>query len=183
MIQFIKNIFKRFFYYEKPETYDSQDQPTIEDYIERRYKKQLEWYEKHARNSRIIFYSFQFLIILASSLIPVINVIPSNLTETEGMASVRLFSSMLGASVVVITGILQITKAQENWVSYRSAAELIKSEYQKFKLLVGDYSGENYPSESERIQLFVNRMETIFSEGGKRFLENRKDSKLMDKTQ
>ena len=48
---FIKNILK----YEESEIYDKQKEPTVEDYIEKRYKKQLDWYEKHAIQSRVTY--------------------------------------------------------------------------------------------------------------------------------
>jgi Protein of unknown function (DUF4231) len=51
-------------------------------------------------------------------------------------------SSIFGFIIIVSTGFLQLTKAQENWISYHSTAELLKSEYNLFKMKSGDYSNE-----------------------------------------
>jgi hypothetical protein len=77
-----------------------------------------------------------------------------------------------------LLGILQITRSKENWISYRATAELMKSEYQKFTMESGDYADEFLKDETKRNNLFVSRMETIVSEEGKKFLENRKNNDL-----
>jgi hypothetical protein len=51
-------------------------------------------------------------------------------------------SSIFGFIIIVTTGFLQLTKSQENWISYRSTAELLKSEYNFFKMKSGDYLNE-----------------------------------------
>jgi hypothetical protein len=43
-------------------------------------------------------------------------------------------SSIFGFIIIIATGFLQLTKSQENWISYRSTAELLKSEYNLFKM-------------------------------------------------
>ena len=44
---------------------------------------------------------------------------------------------------------------QENWISYHSTAELLKSEYNLFKMKSGDYSDEKMGSDNrKREQLF-----------------------------
>jgi hypothetical protein len=172
----IKNVLN----YEKPETYDNQKKPTVEDYIEKRYKKQLDWYEKHAIQSRVTYYTFQILIVLAAALVPIINVFPSNDNNTY---TIKIISSILGSFIVIFTGVLQITKSNENWMSYRSTAELMKSEYQRFKMGVGDYSEEKISDKENRSLLFIERMETIIAEEGKKFMNTheKSDFKTKDK--
>lgn len=172
-MNYISNLIRNLVTYETPEIYDPSKKPTVNDYIEKRYQRQLIWYEKYARNSRITFYILQFLVILISALIPVINVFPSSSVNAD---SIKIWSAILGALIVIILGILQITKAKEDWISYRATAELMKSEYQRFKMETGDYSAINPIEEQKRNQLFITRMETIVSEEGKKFLENSKNS-------
>ena len=51
-------------------------------------------------------------------------------------------SSVFGFIIIIATGFVQLTKSQENWISYRSTAELLKSEYNLFKMKSGGYSNE-----------------------------------------
>jgi hypothetical protein len=157
---------------EDVEIYSHEKEPTIADYIEKRYKKQLEYYEKHASDHRVKFYISQIVIIVVSALIPIINTIPSD-NENGNIDAIKMASSIFGFIIIVATGFLQLTKSQENWVSYRSTAELLKSEYNLFKMKSGDYSNEKMGNDGKkREQLFVNRIETIVSEEGKKFISS-----------
>ena len=155
------NFFKKLFKIEEVEIYNHEKEPTIEDYIEKRYKQQLQYYEKHSSDNRVRFYISQIVIIVVSALIPIINTIPS---ENANINAIKMASSIFGFIIIVATGFLQLTKSQENWISYRSTAELLQSEYNLFKMKSGDYSDEKIGNDNrKREQLFVNRIETIIS--------------------
>ncbi len=160
--------------------------PTIEDYIKKRYKKQLQYYENNASNNRVRFYISQIVIIIVSALIPIINTIPTD-NGNDNINAIKMASSIFGFIIIVATGFLQLTKSQENWISYRSTAELLKSEYNLFKMKSGDYSNEKMGNDKiKREQLFVNRIETIIAEEGKKFISSHEkfevDVKPKDKT-
>ena len=165
-----------FSFFKKPfkidvEIYSHEKEPTIEDYIEKRYKKQLQYYEKHASDHRVKFYISQIVIIVTSALIPIINTIPTD--NNANINAIKMASSIFGFIIIVATGFLQLTRSQENWISYRSTAELLKSEYNLFKMKSGDYSNEKMGNDqTKREQLFVNRIETIISQEGKKFLSS-----------
>ena len=72
------NFFKKLRKIEDLGIYSHDKEPTIEDYIEKRYKPQLQYYEKHSSNNRIRFYISQIVIIVESALIPIINIIPTD---------------------------------------------------------------------------------------------------------
>jgi len=163
---FIKKIME-LFAIKDPIIYANPVEPSIEDYIKNRYKEQIRWYDEHSRNSRIMYYILQSIIIMAGASIPIINVFPS---EGNNIVNIKIASATLGSLIVIMAGILQTTKCQENWVSYRSTAELLKSEYQKFKLGAGDYAEEKDAGKVKRNQIFVDRVETIISGEGKKFL-------------
>jgi hypothetical protein len=164
------NLFKKLFKIEDVEIYSRDKEPTIEDYIEKRYKPQLQYYEKHSADNRVRFYISQIVIIVVSGLIPIINTIPSESTNVD---AIKMASSIFGFIIIVATGFLQLTKSQENWISYRSTAELLKSEYNLFKMKSGDYSNEKMGNDqTKREQLFVNRIETIIAEEGKKFISS-----------
>lgn len=133
---FIKKLFIK---NEYVEIYSHEKEPTVEDYIEKQYKKQLQYYENHASNNRVRFYISQIVIIVTSALIPIINTIPSDI---ENIDTIKMASSVFGFIIIIATGFVQLTKSQENWISYRSTAELLKSEYNLFKMKSGGYSNE-----------------------------------------
>jgi len=165
------NFFKKICKAEDVEIYSHDKEPTIEDYIERRYKPQLQYYEKHSTDNRVRFYISQIVIIIVSALIPIINIIPTD--NNENINAIKMASSIFGFIIIVATGFLQLTKSQENWISYRSTAELLKTEYNLFKMKTGDYSDEKIGNDNrKREQLIVNRIETIISEEGKKFLSS-----------
>jgi hypothetical protein len=74
--------------------------------------------------------------------------------------TVRVISSVLGAIVVGATGILQLTKAQESWIIFRSTAETLKKEYNLYMLKAGDYSDPNLTDE-KRDKLFIEIAESV----------------------
>ncbi len=84
---------------------------SIDDYIQNRYKDQLCWYEKYARNCRIYYYILLFFIIVIGSSIPIINIFSSG---NYNSYDIKIASAIPGSLIVIITGILQITKWQEN---------------------------------------------------------------------
>lgn len=115
------------------------------------------------------FYLGQILIIVVSAIIPVINVygLPND-SRTEDV-SIRLWSSILGGTIAISTGFIQLTKAHEKWILYRSTAESLKREYALFSL----DSGEEYTKEKdleEKKVLFINRCESIMAVEGTKYV-------------
>jgi len=47
---------------------------------------------------------------------------------------IKVLSAIFGGMIIVATGVLQLTKAYENWINYRSTAEQLKQEYHLFAL-------------------------------------------------
>lgn len=90
----------------------------------------------------------------------------------DGM--VRLLSSIFGGVIIFATGFLQLTKAYENWINYRSTAEQLKQEYQLFALEAGKYSDEELgmkiPNKDLKERFFVNNVELLVELEGKKFL-------------
>ena len=72
----------------------------------------------------------------------------------------RIVSSVLGATVVIVTGLTQLEKFQENWIIYRTTTELLKKEKYFYENEVGEYSDLD---ESNRKKLLVERVESIVS--------------------
>jgi|SRR5215216_5710768 len=139
--------------------------PSALDYIEKRFKEQLKWYEKHAKSSMYKFYLCQVIIVFFGTIIPIINVLP-----TSDPNMIKVSSAIFGGTIIVATGLLQLTKAYENWINYRSTAEQLKQEYQLFALKAEDYSDEKTPDKDLKERLFVERVESVIRSEGKKFL-------------
>jgi hypothetical protein len=88
---------------------------------------------------------------------------------------VRIISSILGSMIVGATGILQLTKAQESWIVFRSTAETLKKEYNLYMLKAGDYSDSNLIDE-KRDRLFIERSESIMAMKGTKYFSLRQKS-------
>ena len=147
--------------------YDTDKQPNVSDYIKYRLKPQLEWYDGKAKDNLDRYHILQILIIGVSVLIPIVNVV-------GGIdLGVRIASSILGSMVVGATGILQLTKAQETWIIFRSTAESIKKEYNLYMLKAGDYS-DSIGVKSDI--LFIERSESIMAREGTEYYSIRQKS-------
>jgi hypothetical protein len=118
--------------------YNIERPPNVSDYIKKRLELQLNWYDNKAKDNMYRYHKLQILIIGVSILIPIVNVVDGN------DLVVRIVSSILGGIIVGATGILQLTKAQETWMIFRSAAEALKKEYNLYMLKAGDYSDSNF---------------------------------------
>ncbi|HET7283592.1 MAG TPA: DUF4231 domain-containing protein [Nitrososphaeraceae archaeon] len=114
-----------------------------------------------------IFLKFQVLIIGFGVLIPIVNVIsyPDEL-------AIRIISSILGSLITGITGLVQLIKAQESWLLFRSTAETLKREYQLFMQKSGDYSDSNL-TEDKKNKMFIERTESIISAEGSKYFSFR----------
>lgn len=142
--------------------FSNNRRPDIQNYIECRFKDQLKWYEDHSNSSRIKYYVCQILIVFFGATIPIINVLAP---DADDDYLLRLSSSFFGGAIIVATGLLQLTKAYENWVNYRSTAEQLKQEYNLFALKAEDYSDEK-----SKDKLFVEKVEAIVRSEGKKYL-------------
>jgi hypothetical protein len=150
-------------------TYNFNKPPNIQDYMQNRFEPQLQWYEKQAKSSMNKFYSSQAVIIFFGALIPIINVLP---TGEPNM--IKVLSAIFGGMIIVATGVLQLTKAYENWINYRSTAEQLKQEYHLFALEAEQYSRQE--DKDSKGRLFVERIESLIRLEGKKYLETRKPS-------
>ena len=98
--------------------------------------------------------------------------------NTVGSAgdSLRLISSILGGVIVIITSLIQLYKYQENWILYRTTAELLKKEKYLYQNDAGDYSKLD-PAEKKK-QL-VERVETIVSSETSKYFSIHRPEKYM----
>jgi hypothetical protein len=132
----------------------------IVNYIEERLNNQTKWYEKKATENKTKFHYFQIIIIVASAIIPIVNIIDF------APLQIRVISAILGAAITGITSLVQLKKYQENWLLYRSSEESLKRE--KFLYLhdAGNYSNL---TEDDKKKTLVESVEAILSSETSKF--------------
>jgi hypothetical protein len=124
------------------------------DYKEKRLQEQINWHSKKARHNKIRFRAYQIVTLVASAIIPIINV--ANIGDFQ----TRIISSIISGIIAVSTGITQLEKYQENWILYRTSTELLKKEKFFFENSAGEYSNLG---DKEKNKLLVERVESIVS--------------------
>ena len=92
---------------------------------------------------------------MAGAGIPVINVLGSN-----GDVWTRVVSAILGAVVLISTGIAKLFKFQDNWLQFRAVAEGLERENELHAQKVGDYAIND---EAKRNGLLVERVEALLT--------------------
>jgi Protein of unknown function (DUF4231) len=124
------------------------------DYKDWRLQEQIKWYSQKARHNKLRFRTYQIIIIIAGSIIPVVNV--GGFTDL----STRIISSIIGGIILVAIGITLLEKYHENWILYRITAESLKKEKYYFEVGAGEYSDLGI---IEKDKLLVKRVESIVS--------------------
>ena len=118
----------------------------------------------------IKFYLFQVVIVFFGAIIPIINVLPTGDLNLIDPNLIKVSSAISGGTIVVATGLLQLTKAYENWINYRSTAEQLKQEYHLFELKAGDYYSDEKTPSKDKERVFVENVESIIRLEGKKYL-------------
>jgi hypothetical protein len=170
ILKFFDNPFEK----EEDQFYDKEN-PDISDYIRKRLKLQIKWYENKALTNLIRFRSAKGSIIILSLIISIANAAVFG----EPSYTVQAISLITSAIVIAITSFLQLTNPQESWILFRSTAEKLKSEYHLFMQKVKPYS--EIPEEASRNNLFVERVEKIITEEGAEYFKFQKPK--IDNTQ
>ena len=98
------------------------DDSRIFYYKKERLDEQIQWHSKKARHNKLRFWLYQIVTLVSSAIIPITNV--ANIADFQ----TRIISSIIGGIIAVSTGITQLEKYQENWILYRTSAELLKKD-------------------------------------------------------
>jgi hypothetical protein len=148
-------------------------------YKQERLQKQIEWHSKKALDNKLRYRLYQIITLIASAIIPIINLLNIAKPDTADY-QIRIISSIISAIIVVVTGLTQLEKYQENWILYRTSTELLKKEKYFFENNAGEYSNLD---EKEKNKLLVERVESIVSaETSKYFTIHQPSKKSNEKT-
>jgi len=127
------------------------DKETFKDYVDKRYKDQMSYYNKAASKNQKKYKQFQWVLIIFSGLTPI-------LAAFDGKwISLQVPVVLISAIVAILTAGLKTFQYQEMWVNYRATNELLKPEIYYYNFSVGPYADEGIDKET----LFVSRVETI----------------------
>jgi hypothetical protein len=125
-----------------------------------RLESQLGWYEEKSRQHKRWYQGLKVAQIVIAAAIPVV-------AAAGGSATV---AGALGAVIVVLEGLQQLFRFQENWIAYRVTAEALKRE--KFLCLAraGAYA------RADRIEaMLAEQVERIVSQESGAWAESQRD--------
>lgn len=158
--------------------------PDISEYIENRFKPQLNWYEKKASDNMLRFRILRISIIILSFITSIINAI--GLLKNNYTEGIQLFTTIVTALILTLTSLLQLTKSQEDWILFRATAERLKSEYQSFVFGADPYYFEEQEEKDigakKKNKLFVERIENIYLTEGSDFATQHKQQSVNEKS-
>jgi Protein of unknown function (DUF4231) len=111
-------------------------------------------FERDANKYKFRFRLFQATVIVASGILPIVNLVDLATFQT------RLISSMLGSLIVIVTAMTQMDKNHEMWILKASVEHELKGEKLLFSNSVKPYTRKN-PEENQK--LLIRRMDDIIS--------------------
>jgi Protein of unknown function (DUF4231) len=124
------------------------------EYPEKRLEDRIKFYDREGRRNKRWYHTLQIIIIVASAIIPIVNLADFANLET------RLASSILGSLVVILTGYSQLGKFHETWLLKSATEHRLRTEKHLFENCAGHYSGKN---QAEKNKLLVETTESIIS--------------------
>lgn len=134
----------------------------ISSYIKERLDDQISWYEKKSAYNKLRFRITQVIIIIASAIIPIINLSVPTGSEQNAL----LTTAILGSIVTIVAAFSQMEKYFETWILYRTTVETLKREKFLYANDAGDYSNLG---DTEKNKLLVQRVEVVLSSENSKF--------------
>jgi hypothetical protein len=115
-------------------------------------EQSLAWYDRKAQRARSIFLLAKVTELTAATAIPV--------AALAGAPSIVL--AAMGALIAVVAGSEQLFRFQETWISYRQAAEALRTELFLFRATAGPYDSTSVDGTVDK--LIAVRAAAIMSE-------------------
>ena len=139
------------------------EKDTFEEYVNNRYKKQMEFCRKASSINHKKYKFFQWLLIILSALTPILAGLTGLGWNHEGTTyliqewQVKVLVVVISSVVAIFTSALKIFKYQELSANYLSIHDQLSPEFFYYEFNAGLYSKEGIDKES----LFVSRVESI----------------------
>jgi len=129
-------------------------------YMAERVEDQLNWYDQRSTWNQSRYKLLKSIEIGAAAGVPVVIATAEFVGNWGFLPSLlRWAGAILGAGVVVLSGIQGICKYQENWVTYRTTAEMLRHEKYFYETDAGPYMGAR-----DKFSLLVHRVEELISQ-------------------
>jgi hypothetical protein len=135
---------------EPPFTFEKDDPPYVQTRLKTTIDRNLQDKVSHIWKE----HNLQFIIILASAIIPIVNV------AIHPSFGVNIVSSVLAGIVLVVTSVLQLKKYHERWILSKNTAARLSYEYYRWKNKVGE-EYERETDDDSRVALLVKNCECI----------------------
>ena len=152
----------------------------IDNYIKERLDDQRSWYAQKAAFNKSRYRTFQIIAIVATAIIPVINLTSGWSLDSGAQRAALLASSIISAGVAIIIAISQMEKYFETWILYRTTAEALKREKFLFQNGCAQYSNL---SEPDKNRLLVERVESMTSSENSKFFAFQQQTREMQQQQ
>lgn len=117
-------------------------------YLNERLEDQINWYDKKSMHSQRTFKWLKGIEIIIASFVPIASL---------GFNQPWL-AAIMGASIAIIEGLLNLGKYHENWIEYRSICETLKHEKYMYQTKTGVYNTDECT-----FKYLVERIESIIS--------------------
>jgi hypothetical protein len=125
-----------------------------------RLESQLGWYEEKSRHHKRWYQGLKVAQIVIAAAIPVVAAAGASATV----------AGALGAVVVILEGLQQVFRFQENWIAYRVTAEALKREKHLCLAKAGSYAATDRPD-----ALLAARVERIVTQESGAWAESQRD--------
>jgi len=141
------------------------DKALFDEYVENRYKKQMQYYSNTAAKNQKKYKLFQWVLIILSAVTPVLAAMSGftwsheEKTYTIGSQILQILLVVVSSVVAILTTGLKTFQYQDLWVNYRATYEQLKPEIYYYEFSVGPYSVAGIDKES----VFVSRVEAILN--------------------
>ena len=120
----------------------------INTFIKDRLNGQRDWYAAKARFNRSRYQTFQIIVIVATAIIPLVNLTSGWTNDPANQRDALLATAIISASVAVITAFTQMERYHETWILYRTTAETLEREKILFQNNCREYSKLSEPDRS-----------------------------------
>lgn len=125
----------------------------IKDYIRDRVDDQITWYDKKSQTAQKHYKRIQIIEIIASATIPII------VPYAQSGNAISILVAILGALIAILEVVCRLYKYHENWIQYRTTAELLKYHKNLFLTQSAPYNNQEETVEN----VFVRNIEAIIS--------------------
>lgn len=143
-------------------TWGYKDLPENPAVAYRRLADQIDFFDKRSKQNQTRYKRLKFVTVLCAA----------SVTASGAFSLPPWFISLLGLSIVVIEGVIQLNTMLQNWLSYRNTCEMLKHE--KYLALSG---AGPYEKAADSMKLLSERTEEILGTERTSWIAAQEDTK------